>query len=331
MRAPRSGASAAPSRTCPRPSSVRSSCAKRYGARGSIRPRSDRSSSATSSTPRPRTCTSRRVAALDGGLAHETPAFTLNRLCGSGLQAIVSAAQTILLGDTDVAVAGGAESMSRGASTRCSNHRWGQRMGDGSDRRHDGRRVDRPVRYRPHGDHRRGGCRALRDHARDSGRVRDRESPPRDRRDHRAAASRSRSSRSSSRRARVRCVFDTDEHARADAIARGYAEAAHGVPKRRNGHGRQRVGDQRRGGRRGVDGARRRGTQRSQADGTAGCLRPLGRRSEDHGDRTDPGREESARERRPRRRTDRRHRVQRGVRRPGLRGLERAARSTRPR
>src|ERR1700682_5833859 len=56
-----------------------------------------------------------RVAAIDGGLAHHTPAVTLNRLCGSGLQAIVSAAQSILLGDTDVAVAGGAESMSRGA------------------------------------------------------------------------------------------------------------------------------------------------------------------------------------------------------------------------
>jgi acetyl-CoA C-acetyltransferase len=71
-----------------------------------------------------------RVAALEGGLVHETPAFTLNRLCGSGLQAIVSAAQTILLGDADVALAGGAESMSRGAYALL-NQRWGQRMGDG--------------------------------------------------------------------------------------------------------------------------------------------------------------------------------------------------------
>src|SRR4029077_10655630 len=55
-----------------------------------------------------------RVAAINGGLPVETPAFTLNRLCGSGLQAIVSAAQAIRLGDCDVAVAGGAESMSRG-------------------------------------------------------------------------------------------------------------------------------------------------------------------------------------------------------------------------
>lgn len=70
-----------------------------------------------------------RVAALEGGLDASTPAFTLNRLCGSGLQAIVSAAQTILLGDTDTALAGGAESMSRGPFALL-NHRWGQRMGD---------------------------------------------------------------------------------------------------------------------------------------------------------------------------------------------------------
>jgi len=55
-----------------------------------------------------------RVAAVNGGLPVETPALTLNRLCGSGLQAIVSAAQMIALGDVDAAVAGGAESMSRG-------------------------------------------------------------------------------------------------------------------------------------------------------------------------------------------------------------------------
>ena len=72
-----------------------------------------------------------RVAALNGGLAQHTPAVTLNRLCGSGLQAIVTAAQSILLGDTDVAVAGGAESMSRGGYV-LQNERWGQRMGNGS-------------------------------------------------------------------------------------------------------------------------------------------------------------------------------------------------------
>src|SRR5438067_2165590 len=54
-----------------------------------------------------------RVAAVNGGIPHDTPALTVNRLCGSGLQAIVSAAQMIKLRDADVAVAGGAASMSR--------------------------------------------------------------------------------------------------------------------------------------------------------------------------------------------------------------------------
>jgi acetyl-CoA C-acetyltransferase len=71
-----------------------------------------------------------RVAAINGGLPVETPAFTLNRLCGSGLQAIVSAAQAIRLDDCDVAVAGGAESMSRGQYW-VPGLRWGQRMQDG--------------------------------------------------------------------------------------------------------------------------------------------------------------------------------------------------------
>jgi len=70
-----------------------------------------------------------RVAAIHGGLPIETPAFTVNRLCGSGLQAVISAAQTIYQGDTTVAVAGGAESMSR-APYWISSARWGQRMGD---------------------------------------------------------------------------------------------------------------------------------------------------------------------------------------------------------
>jgi acetyl-CoA C-acetyltransferase len=68
-----------------------------------------------------------RVAGINGGLPFETPALTLNRLCGSGLQAIVSAAQLILLGDTDAAVAGGAEVMSRGQYWLPAL-RWGQRM-----------------------------------------------------------------------------------------------------------------------------------------------------------------------------------------------------------
>ena len=70
-----------------------------------------------------------RVAALNAGVPQEAPAFNVNRLCGSGLQAVVSAAQSILLGDCDVAIGAGAESMSRGAYLVTSN-RWGARMGD---------------------------------------------------------------------------------------------------------------------------------------------------------------------------------------------------------
>ena len=70
-----------------------------------------------------------RVAAIDGGCAQGTPAFNVNRLCGSGLQAVVSAAQAILLGDTDIAIGGGAENMSR-APFASLNMRWGARMGD---------------------------------------------------------------------------------------------------------------------------------------------------------------------------------------------------------
>ncbi|WP_244846434.1 beta-ketothiolase BktB [Caballeronia sp. SL2Y3] len=70
-----------------------------------------------------------RVAALDGGVSQHAPALTVNRLCGSGLQAIVSAAQSILLGDADIAIGGGAESMSR-APYVMPAARFGQRMGD---------------------------------------------------------------------------------------------------------------------------------------------------------------------------------------------------------
>ena len=70
-----------------------------------------------------------RVAAVAGGVSQETPALTVNRLCGSGLQAIISAAQSIILGDATVAVAGGAESMSR-APYVSPDTRFGARMGE---------------------------------------------------------------------------------------------------------------------------------------------------------------------------------------------------------
>ena len=70
-----------------------------------------------------------RVAAMDSGIPKETPAFNVNRLCGSGLQAIISAAQSIMLGDTDIAIGGGAENMSRGPFIMPAM-RWGARLGD---------------------------------------------------------------------------------------------------------------------------------------------------------------------------------------------------------
>ncbi len=70
-----------------------------------------------------------RVAAIDGGCGEGTPAFNVNRLCGSGLQAIISASQAILLGDTDIAIGAGAENMSR-APFASLDMRWGSRMGD---------------------------------------------------------------------------------------------------------------------------------------------------------------------------------------------------------
>jgi len=70
-----------------------------------------------------------RVAAIEGGVAHQVPCLTVNRLCGSGLQAIISAAQSIALGDAAIAVGGGAECMSR-APYAMPSARWGQRMGE---------------------------------------------------------------------------------------------------------------------------------------------------------------------------------------------------------
>jgi acetyl-CoA C-acetyltransferase len=71
-----------------------------------------------------------RVAAIEGGVSQHAPALTVNRLCGSGLQAIISASHSILLGDADIAVAGGAENMSRApyvAPRARSAHAWATR------------------------------------------------------------------------------------------------------------------------------------------------------------------------------------------------------------
>jgi len=77
----------------------------------------------------PRDAYAARVAAMDAGIPQEVPAMTVNRLCGSGLQAIVSAAQSIKLGDCDIALGAGAEIMSR-APYYLPAARWGQKMGD---------------------------------------------------------------------------------------------------------------------------------------------------------------------------------------------------------
>jgi len=70
-----------------------------------------------------------RVAAIEAGIPDTTPAMNVNRLCGSGAQAIVSAAQALMLGDADYALAGGAEAMSRSPHTM-QTARFGQKMGD---------------------------------------------------------------------------------------------------------------------------------------------------------------------------------------------------------
>ena len=72
-----------------------------------------------------------RIAAIDAGIPVTTPAFNVNRLCGSGLQAIISAAQAIQLGDASIAIGAGAESMSRGPFL-LAGMRWGSRLGDAS-------------------------------------------------------------------------------------------------------------------------------------------------------------------------------------------------------
>ena len=70
-----------------------------------------------------------RVAAMEAGIPDNVPAMNVNRLCGSGLQAIVSVAQSLMLGDAEFGLAGGAENMSRSPYI-LQSQRWGQKMGD---------------------------------------------------------------------------------------------------------------------------------------------------------------------------------------------------------
>ncbi len=80
-------------------------------------------------TTEPRDMYISRIAVIEGGLPQETPAMTVNRLCGSGLQAILTAANALRAGDAEIAVAGGVENMSR-APYLMPQARWGARMGD---------------------------------------------------------------------------------------------------------------------------------------------------------------------------------------------------------
>ena len=93
--------------------------------------------------PSRKTCTWRAWPRSTAACAQHTPALTVNRLCGSGLQAIVSAAQSMLLGDADIAIGGGAENMSR-APYSMPAARFGRAWATRA-RRHDGRRAERPV------------------------------------------------------------------------------------------------------------------------------------------------------------------------------------------
>ena len=144
-----------------------------------------------------------RVVGMKGGLPASTGALTVNRLCGSGLQAIVSASQYILLGDTDVAVGGGCESMSRGGYLDPAQ-RWGARMGDAKVIDMMVGALTDPVRHHPHGDHRGERRDQVRPHARRPGPLRGREPPPRRTRRPAPGTSRARSCRSSSRARRAR-------------------------------------------------------------------------------------------------------------------------------
>jgi acetyl-CoA C-acetyltransferase len=101
-----------------------------------------------------------RIASIDAGLPPEVPAFNVNRLCGTGLQAVVSAAQSLSLGDCAIATAAGAESMSRSAylvpAARWGARRPGNRRRSGEDLKpaYVWLTTQGPFQAEPVGDHR---------------------------------------------------------------------------------------------------------------------------------------------------------------------------------
>ena len=164
-----------------------------------------------------------RVVGMKAGIPKETPAFTVNRLCGTGVQAIVSAAQAIQSGDVDVALAGGAESMSRGPYWM-PGVRWGTKMGPAQDGRPGHGRPDRPVPRDPHGRHRREPRRAHVDQPRRAGRVRGRVPSPRGRRARGRALRRRDRARAGQGQARDWWTSSRDEHIREDASLESMAK-----------------------------------------------------------------------------------------------------------
>ncbi len=209
-----------------------------------------------------------RVACVNGGLPHDTGALTLNRLCGSGLQAIVSASQYILLGDTEAAVAGGAESMSRAAYANLTQ-RWGTRMGDAKDIDMMVGALTDPFDTIHMGVTAENVANQLRHHARAAGHFCRREPQACRDGDRRRAlqepdpADRAQEQKGSGgvrhRRARAR-RFDHRRHGQAPRRVR---------QGKRHGDGGQRLGHQRRGSRGGADGKIRRREKGPEADGAA--------------------------------------------------------------
>ena len=270
-----------------------------------------------------------RVAAMNGGVTKDAPALTLNRLCGSGLQAIVSAAQTIMLGDTDIAVGGGAESMSR-APYMAQGMRWGARMGDTAmldmmlaalhdpfDNIHMGETAENLAESHQitRGDQ---DALAIESHRRaaraiSEGRFKQQILPV------------------TLKTRRGETVFDTDEHVRANTTAEDLAKLRtvfrkNGTVTAGNASG---VND----GAAAVVLMERETAAKAgrEADGSAGGLRACRRRSEDHGHRPGAGDASGVAARGTDTGGHGRDRGQRGVRRAGLRGGEGPWTSTRRR
>ena len=218
-----------------------------------------------------------RQAAIHGGVPVEVPAMTVNRVCGSGAQAIASAAQEIMLGFIDCAIAGGMENMDR-APYLMGGGRWGYRMGDAADlRQHAARRPERCVLRSAFRMAHRGSGQLAPDHPRRAGPLGGALAEAfRGRAGRRQVCERNRAGRDV--RARTSPgLFDKDEHNRPDTTLESLAKLRAGVPQGRHDHGRQCAGpQQRRGGddrRRAQTGPRRTASRRWRASSPTASAR----------------------------------------------------------